>query len=435
MKRIAPYLIALAGFAQPPAPLSLSLDEAVEIALAPDGAARVRLAGELIAQAEARRRLARGALLPGVDGAFTYQNFTRNLQTFGLQISAPIPGFSIPSFVGPVDVLDFRATASWNFFDLSAIRRYQSARTAVAAVRAERDAAVAQTRAQVARLYAAALRAEAAETAAQANVDLAARILRLAQSQKEAGTGTGIDITRAEVQQSAERQRLLTAAEDRAVAHLQLLRAIGLALDGTVQLTDRLAWDAAPPPEPAAALTTARENRPELRAQSLRTESARLQYSSLRAERLPSAAAFSDYGTTGTAMDHLLPTRSTGISVKIPIWDGGRRAARRAEAFSGLRQEEIRERDTARQVELEVRTAVENLKASTGQVQLTREALALAQRELEQAQRRYEAGVASGVEVTDAQTRLARARESEVAALARWRVSRIALDTATGLIR
>jgi outer membrane protein TolC len=202
-----------------------------------------------------------------------------------------------------------------------------------------------------------------------------------------------------------------------------------------VQLTDRLAWDAAPAPEPAEAVKTARENRPELRAQSLRTESARLKYSSLRAERLPSAAAFTDYGTTGTAMDHLLPTRSTGISVKVPLWDGGRRDARRAEAFSGLRQEQIRERDTARQVELEVRTAVENLKASTGQVQLTREALALAQRELEQAQRRYEAGVASGVEVTDAQTRLARARESEVAALARWRVSRIALDTATGLIR
>jgi outer membrane protein TolC len=131
----------------------------------------------------------------------------------------------------------------------------------------------------------------------------------------------------------------------------------------------------------------------------------------------------------------MLPTRTSGVSVKIPLWDGGRRDARRAESASGLRQEQIRQQDLARQVELEVRVTLENLRAAAGQVQLTREALSLATRELEQAQRRFEAGVASGVEITDAQTRLARARETEVAALARWRLARIDLDTATGQIR
>ena len=63
------------------------------------------------------------------------------------------------------------------------------------------------------------------------------------------------------------------------------------------------------------------------------------------------------------------------------------------------------------------------------------EGLQLSENELAQAQRRYKAGVSNSVEVTDAQTRLQRARDNRINALYNYNVARIDLGTATGTIR
>lgn len=432
MKRLAFVFLALPSFAQEAPRMALSLDKAIEIALAPDGATRVQLARESIKQAEARERQALGYLLPNVEGAFAFQNFTRNLSAFGVGFNVPIAGFFFPSVVGPINTLDFRATASQSLFDLSSIRRWQASKAALSAVKADRDAALSVTSGQVARAYTNALRAEAIETAARANLALAERILRLARSQKEAGTGTGIEIVRGEVQVAAERQRVVAAEEDSRAAKLQLLRTVGLALDGRIELSDRLGDPKGELPTEAQTLAEARQQRPELKAQSERARAAQLNYSSVKSERIPSIGAYGDYGTIGIAGESLLPTHTFGVTVRVPVWDGGRRDARRAEAFSAARSEEIRKRDTGQQVELEVRLALESLRSARLQAQVAKEALGLAEKELEQAQRRYEAGVASSLEITDAQTRVARARENEATSLARYSVARVDLDVAKG---
>jgi outer membrane protein TolC len=61
--------------------------------------------------------------------------------------------------------------------------------------------------------------------------------------------------------------------------------------------------------------------------------------------------------------------------------------------------------------------------------------LQLAQQELEQARRRYQAGITSSIEVTDAQTRLERARENQITALFDYNLERINLGEAMGTIR
>jgi len=51
-----------------------------------------------------------------------------------------------------------------------------------------------------------------------------------------------------------------------------------------------------------------------------------------------------------------------------------------------------------------------------------------------QARHRYEAGVTTGLEVTDAQTRLQRARENLVAALYAYNLARLELALAMGTL-
>lgn len=423
---------------QPGAPLPLSLKRAVEIALAPDGNTRVQLAAESIRTAEARSGQARAALFPNVDGSASYQSFTRNLAAFGISLPSlppPFDAFRIPTFVGPVDVYDTRFNATQTVFDFSTIRRYQASKVAIRAAKAEAQGTRDQVADQVARAYLAAIRAEAVVETATANVRLSEELVRLATNQKSAGTGTGIEVTRANSQLANDRQRLEVARNDLDLARLSLLRLLGLQLDGPIELIDKMPYTPAEPPPADLAVKQALDTRSELRAQTDRELGARLSYSATKWERLPSLAATGDYGVIGASTDQMLPTRTVALSLRIPIFDGGRRDARREEAASQYRQEQIRTRDARQQVELEVRQALHSLASARAQVAAAQEGLRLADQELEQARRRYEAGVTTSIEVTDAQARLQRARENQVNALFNYNLGRISLSSATGTIQ
>jgi len=418
------------------APLELSLKRAVQLAISPEGSARVQLSLEALKQAQSRSGQTRAALLPDLSSAFSYSSQTRNLAAFGFKIfTIPIPGLNIPSFVGPFNVLDARVSATQAVFDFASWRRYQASKTQVTAAKSDVGGASEQVAGQVARAYLAAIRAEADVTAARANVELSEGLLKQAQNQKAAGTGTGIEVTRARVQLANDRQRLLVAGNAQRSARLQLLRSMNLRLDTDFVLTDHLEY------QPVDAVTLERahalalKQRPDLEAQQEREDSAKLSASATRLERLPSVSAFGDYGASGTGFDASLPTRTYGVSVRVPIFDGGRRDARRAESASQYRAEKIRTEDLKEQIELDVRLALDALRSADDQVKVAREGLDLAESELTQARRRYDAGVAVPLEVTDAQTRLARARDNQTAALYNYNVARIDLAAAMGEVR
>jgi outer membrane protein len=422
-----------AGLAFAQDTLPLSLKRAVEIALAPEGSPRVALAEESIRQSQTGIAQARAAFLPDIETSVTDQNETVNLRSFGLNFPLAA-GLSFPSLVGPFSVFDARATAQQSVFDFSSIRKYQSSKVTVEATRADAETTRNQVSDMVARSYLACLRADAKLETERANVDLSDALLKLSNRQKTAGTGLAIEVTRAQVQLANDRQNLIVAENDRRKAVLQLLRAMGLNLDARIEFTDKLAYKPVDVGPMEAAIDKARKERAELKAQARREEIAKLNYGSVKAERLPSLSAFGNYGTIGPEIIGALPTRSVGITLKVPVFDGGRRDARRAESLSLLRQEEIRSRDVKQQVELDVRLALDSIKSAASQVDTAREGLALAENELAQARRRYEGGVANSIEVTDAQTRLDRARDNSIAALYNYNLARLDLATATGSI-
>jgi outer membrane protein TolC len=305
----------------------------------------------------------------------------------------------------------------------------------VNSAKSERGDTQDQVAARVAKAYLAGLRADADVEAVQANVDLAKAVLEQTQSQKEAGTGTGIEVTRARVQLSDNQQKLLVATNERRRARLQLLREVGLRLDTDVELVDKLTYTPIEPLTLEAARAEALKARADWRAQQDRENQARLSSSATKMERLPSVVGFADYGSIGTSINNALPTRTYGVSVRIPVFDGGRRDARRGESASQHRQERIRTNDLRDQIELELRVALDAIGSADEQVKVALEGLTLAENELNQARRRYSAGVASSLEVTDAQTRLERARDNRIAALFNYNVARIDLAQAQGNIQ
>ena len=78
--------------------LRISLQEAVNLAIAEQGNKEVQVLDEISREAEARRKLARSALLPHLVGYAKLQGQTVNLEAFGLQ---PNPIFGFPTLVVP----------------------------------------------------------------------------------------------------------------------------------------------------------------------------------------------------------------------------------------------------------------------------------------------------------------------------------------------
>jgi outer membrane protein len=417
-------------------PLPLSLKRAVELALSPEGSTNIQLAGEALKQARQKQIEARASLLPDLESSVVFRNQTENLAALGLgSIPIAIPGFRFPTLVGPFDTFDARLTGNQSIFDFSAIRRYQSSKAGVSAARADSENSSEQVAAQVARAYLAALKADADVETAQSNATLSEAVLTQTNHQKTAGTGTGIEITRARVQLANDRQHLLEAQSTLHAARLRLLRAVGLRLDTELQLTDRMAYVPVDAVTLEQAKAQALETRPDYHAQQQRETTARLSASATRLERVPTVSAFADYGSIGTGLSDTVATREYGFSLKLPLFDGGRRDARRAESESQYRAERVRTSDLKEQIELDVRLALDSLQSADDEVKVSREGLELAQNELAQARRRYDAGVTNSIEVTDAQTRLERARDNQTAAVYAHNVARIDLAQAMGKVR
>ena len=450
-------------------PLRLNLKRAVEIALSPEGNTYIQLSDENVRQAKSRSAEARSALLPDVEAQAGQNTAMRSLAALGLDLAAsstlldaashlptcasndllcppirsaeqkllPEIADNIPRVIGPFNAVDIRARLTQSVLDFSNIRRYQSSRAALRATQQERSNTDDVVSATVAKAYLAALRTDANVEAYQANVALAEAVLKQSQNQKDAGTGTGIEVTRAKVQLSNEKQHLLMVQNERNKAYLQLLRAMGLNLTTELELTDKLTYTPVDAVSVDQAMSEAFKRRPDVKAQAEREAAARLNANAVKLERLPNLVAFADYGSTGVngANVSLLPTRDYGFALRVPIFDGGRRDARRAETASMLRQERVRTNDLHEQIELDIRTALDSLHSAEEQLKVAEEGLTLSDSELTQARRRYSAGFASNLEVTDAQTRLERARDNRIAALFAYNVARIDLGKAMGNVR
>jgi len=429
------WILFAAQVASAAGPIQLSLKRAVEVAVSPEGNTSIQLSTEALKQAQSRSAQARAALLPDLEASVAERNQTESLAAMGIKIVVPIPNFQFPTFVGPFTTMDARATATQSVFDFSSIRRFQASKVGVSAAKSDVDSTEEQVAAQVARAYLAAVRADADVESAQSDVTLAEALLKQAENQKAAGTGTGIEITRAKVQLANDRQRLLVAGNQRTSARLHLMRVMGLRLDTELELTDKLAYIPVDAVTIEQAKAQAMKERPDLKAQQEREANARMAASATKMERLPTLAAFGDYGSIGTGFDNALPTRTYGVSLRVPVFDGGRRDARRAESASQYRSEKVRTNDLKEQIEMDVRLALDGLESADQQVKVAKEGLELSENELAQARRRYDAGVAISVEVTDAQTRLERARDNQTEALYNYNVARIDLAQATGKVR
>lgn len=387
-------------------PLSLTLRGA--LAAAADSNPDVLLYKERVAAAEGQVQTQLGALLPNLSSNVRQTRQTQFLGTFGLS----------PVRSDPFSIFDARVNASQNLLSVSLIQKWRASRQTLHAVEFEADARKYDTMASVALVYMEGLKAMNMVKMHEANQQIMTELLGMVKQRQKGGAATGLDIARLEAQLAGEKQLAASSRYDVQHAKLNLLNLLNLPYETPVILSDELKKDVLDQAGPQAAVDEAMARRPEVQAQLTKVKAMELSYSSVTGERLPSLVAQGDYGLIGNRWNNTLDTYNMALLLQVPIFDGGQREGRIAEARSQLRQEALRMRSVLNQVKMEVHDALAAIAAAKEQVAIAQAGMQSATKELDLAKERFAVITAANYfELTNGLTALAKGRENLVNAL------------------
>ena len=406
-------------------PVSLTVADVITRAL--DHNLGALLAEHDAGSAAGHRAVALSSLLPHVSGSVSQSRRKSNLEAFGF----PLRG-EFPRIVGPFNVFDARVFLSQAIVDVSALNDLRAASHELAAarysIRGARDLVVLVA----ANLYLQTLATAARAETARAQRDTADALHRQAMSLRASGIVAGIDVVRAEVRLSTEQQRATAAANDYEKTKLQLARVIGLPIGQPFTLGQDIPFVPVPEMTLEEALDRAFRERPDYLAALERVEAAAAARKAVIGETLPSLHVNADYGAIGLQAKTALPTFNVTGTLDVPIFEGGRVQGRLAQADAELRARQAEADDARAGISYDVRTAFLDLRATEEELQTATRARALADQQLAQSRDRFAAGVASNIEVVQAQEAVALASEQFIAALYGFNVAKAMLARSLG---
>lgn len=407
----------------------LSLQEALQRGLRYNlGSVGLSLAAR---QAQGQSRVVRSALLPNFNGSLAETVEQLNLRASGVRVTSPIPGFGIPSIVGPFNFFDLRARLSQNI-DLTAWNNYRSSSEIVRANQLSLRDAYDLVVLAVGGAYLQVIAAGARVQSAQAQLDTANALYKQAHEQRKVGLVAQVDLDRSEVQVLTQKQRLVTLQNDLAKQKINLARMTGLPPTHQYEISDEAPYSPSPTAALEDALGKAFAQRSDLKAAEAQIRAAERTLSAAKAERLPSFSLGSDYGVIGTNPAQSHGTFSVTGTLRIPLWQGGRAEGDIEQANSALEQRRAELDDLKRQIEADVRNAYLDLEATSSQVEVAQRNVDVTKETLQLTRQKFDVGVTDNVEVVQAQASLAAADLDYINSVFAYNLAKLSLARAVG---
>ena len=409
-------------------PLALTLHDAIDRGLKAN--LGLLVSDSANESARGQRLQALSALLPQIHAQASETEEQLNLKTLGFNIT--IPGVPISSISGPFHYTDVRAYASWSAFDYSALKNFRSAqeskRAAQLSVMDARDLVVQATASAYLQIVADASRLEAIRSQVVTSQALYDRAV----DQQNAGTASGIDVLRSQVELKQQQQRLLAQRNQFDRDKLALGRVIGFPPGQEFTLSDAAPFSPLTSLTQDEALRTALAQRPDYQSYQARVRAAEETVRAARGERYPTVGVTADYGDVGYTLANSHGTFSFVASAKVNLFDGGRISGDQARAKAALKQSQDELADLGGQIDYQVRTAFLDIRTAADQVAVAQDNLDLANQTLVQARDRFAAGVTDNIEVVQAQESVASANDNLIAALYAHNLAKIDLARALG---
>ena len=323
---------ALSLRAQEPAPLKLTLHEAVTLALRQNPEVQIGILN--LAESVQDTNIARADLLPQARLDVSDAAMRGNVETaFGQRF----PG--LPEHYGPFQIFAAGPQFSTPIFDLSLWRKWQAARSSELASDADRVSIREQVTLLVVSQYLACLRAAADVRAGQSRVDLAQALYDQAEDLQKHGAGTGLDTLRANVELQNEKQVLIVAQTEEKTSLYGLARLLNLAPNQSIELEDAMSFFETPNVNLQESIDASLAARPEMLALNARQRALEDEKKAVSESRLPSARFVGSWDYLGISTSTGIPAYNYAVQFDVPVFTGGRIHAesRRGEFSQGLR--------------------------------------------------------------------------------------------------
>ncbi|MFH1311647.1 MAG: TolC family protein [Candidatus Eisenbacteria bacterium] len=252
------------------------------------------------------------------------------------------------------------------------------------------------------------------------SIEAAEEFLRVVRARYDGGEASSFEVMRAEVEVSNLQPALIGARNAVALSELALKNAMGVEAGSDIEFVGEFEAKAFEI-DPADAVLTALEHRPEIgmmqTQKTIAEESIRL----AKAGRYPTLSLTANYDVRADEItlesDKMEKSYAGYLVMSFPLFDGLRTRSRISQSYSQLRQTDIAVAGLEDGIELEVRSAalvidaaLETLKSQEKNVEMAGEGLAIANE-------RYLQGYATNLEVMDAQLALTRGRNNRIQAL------------------
>jgi len=290
----------------------------------------------------------------------------------------------------------------------------------------------AQVLLQVDRSYYAALRAQRVLQVAKATVEARQLVADQAKALQESKLRSALDVTFARVNLEEARLLLSNAENDERSALAELANAMGISIQDSYELVeDPLPGGMADKVD--SLIEEALKNRPELKQARLEASAAAKFANAEKALRYPTVSALANAGLATLHNDrfHSVWT-AAGVNMDIPIFNGGLLSARRSEAEARSEAALQLTRDAENRIARDVRVAYLAAVNAYQRLQLTAQLLQQAEESQNLAQARYQLGLSSIVELTQAQLNVTRAQIAQVSAKFDYQGQRALLRFQTG---
>jgi outer membrane protein len=273
------------------------------------------------------------------------------------------------------------------------------------------------------------------------NIELLQRQLQDVKNRYEAGTVSNFEVLRAEVALANAQPALITANNDYRLAIEELRQALGYVAASETNVTKVPEFLGTLEFKPTtfelrSALSTAREQRPDLQRLAKLVDAAEQGVISRRSGYLPSVSAFGSYdwrkspiSSTKSSLDGW----TVGLQSQWNIFDGRATAGRVAQARSYLEQSKLALAESQLSVDVDVRRAISTFQQSTELAESSKKVVEQAEEALRLANARFSAGTATQLDVLTSQVELTTARLNQLQAFYSYNVAVAVVRRAMGL--
>jgi outer membrane protein TolC len=264
-------------------------------------------------------------------------------------------------------------------------------------------------------------------------VSQAKQYLEQAQGFYQAGTRPKIDVTKAEVNVANAQLALIQTSNNFAVAQVTLNNAIGFAQPISFPVEDTLGF--APREfQLEDIVKTAFDQRPEIQQIKAKQRSQEASIKLAQSSYYPILSGnASNLYRTNTVPNDMVWDWSFGISLSVPLFSGFSSPNQVSEQRANLKNLLSQEETLKLNIRLEAEQAYLAQKQAAEQVRVTEIAVVQAKENYDLASGRYQVGVGSPLEITDAEVLLANAKANNIQALYNYKVAEARIERAMGV--